>query len=188
MSGDELDDAIDAAVRDIMRPEGPPGLRQRVLLRLAAPEPRPYLRAPVLAAIGMLALCMAVGTLVVRQNRPAPGAHVAMAPPSSPAPARSPGVPAVPAAAAANRPAPIPNPGGSRTVADRHSRSAPADRLVSATSLVDTDHSVTIAPLDPLRTIAAAPVESDPLRMDAIVIPPLQMDPVRIDPLSSTPR
>jgi hypothetical protein len=65
---------------------------------------------------------------------------------------------------------------------------APADRLVSATSLVDSDRSVTIAPLDPLRAIAAAPVESDPLRMDAIVIPPLQMDPVRIDPLSSTPR
>ena len=188
MSGDELDDAIDAAVRDIMRAEGPPGLRQRVLRRLAAPEPRRFAAVPRLAVVAAVVVAVAIGALVARRGPAAPATRIASAPRSAPGPARPNETASVTGTAAANRPAPVPNPVASRTVADRHARSAPADRLVSATSLVDTDSSVTITPLDPMRTIAAAPVESDPLHMEAIVIPPLQTESVRIDPLSSTPR
>ena len=189
MSGDELDDAIDAAVRDIMRAEGPPGLRQRVLRRLAAPEPRRFAAVPRLAVVAAVVVAVAIGALVARRGPAAPAIRLASAHRSAPTPARPNGTPSVTGADAANRPAPVANlPAAVRTVADRHTAPARADRLVAATSLVDTDSSVTITPLDPLRTIAAAPVESDPLQMEAIVIPPLQMEPVRIDPLSSTPR
>ena len=43
MKRDEIDDAIDAVVRQIMRTEPPAGLRARVMGQLSAPDRRPFM-------------------------------------------------------------------------------------------------------------------------------------------------
>jgi hypothetical protein len=190
VSGDRLDDAIDGAVREIMGTEPPAGLRQRVIRRLAEPERRAWFAGPRLAFVTAVLLAVAIGAfamLTMNRSRTTVPIEVAVAPqPSGPAPpaATSPGVaqnPPSPIAAAATRPL---------VVAVRERRAREQDeRIVSATSLTEPDGVVVIAPLDPLRKIDPAPVESEVVQMDAIAIAPLQqMEPVRIEPLSSTPR
>jgi hypothetical protein len=190
LSGDELDEAIDHAVRGIMSAEPPSGLRQRVLLQLLEPERRVWFPMPGLGVVAAALLCVIVGgfvMLVVERNRTAAPDKVVSAQPSAPrieppAPARAPAqtAPTSIAARAERRPSRIES--GPSTL-------RPNDRIVSATSLNDADSLVTIAPLDPLRRIDPAPVKSEVVQVDEIAIAPLQqMEPVSIEPLSSMPR
>ena len=189
MSGDGLDDVIDGAVREIMGTEPPAGLRQRVIRRLAEPERRAWFAVPRLAFVTAVVLAVAVAFVMLTMNRGRTAApiEVAVAP--------QPSGPAGPAVAASevtkNSSSRIAERGTrppARAVRERRAR-AQDERIVSATSLTDPDGAVVIAPLDPLRKIDPAPVESDVVQMDDIAIAPLrQMDPVRIEPLSSTPR
>ena len=189
MSGDRLDDAIDGAVREIMGTEPPAGLRQRVIRRLAEPERRAWFAVPRLAFVTAVVLAVAVAFVMLTMNRGRTAApiEVAVAP--------QPSGPAGPAVAASevtkNSSSRIAERGTrppARAVRERRAR-AQDERIVSATSLTDPDGAVVIAPLDPLRKIDPAPVESDVVQMDDIAIAPLrQMEPVRIEPLSSTPR
>ena len=189
MSGDRLDDAIDGAVREIMGTEPPAGLRQRVIRRLAEPERRAWFAVPRLAFVTAVVLAVAVAFVMLTMNRGRTAApiDVAVAP--------QPSGPAGPAVAASevtkNSSSRIAERGTrppARAVRERRAR-AQDERIVSATSLTDPDGAVVIAPLDPLRKIDPAPVESDVVQMDDIAIAPLrQMEPVRIEPLSSTPR
>ena len=190
MSGDRLDDAIDGAVREIMGTEPPAGLRQRVIRRLAEPERRAWFAVPRLAFVAAVLLAVAAGAFVMltmNRGRTAEPIEVAVAP--------QPSGPAVPAVAAPevtqNSPSRIAAPAIRPPVAALRERRAREqdERIVSATSLTDPDGAVVIAPLDPLRKIDPAPVESEVVQMDDIAIAPLrQMEPVRIEPLSSTPR
>ena len=190
MSGDRLDDAIDSAVREVMGTEPPAGLRQRVIRRLAEPERRAWFAVPRLAFVTAVVLAVAVGAFVMltmNRGRTTAPIEVALAP--------QPSGPAGPAVAA-----PEVTQNSSSRIAERGARPpagavrerrarAQDERIVSATSLTDPDGAVVIAPLDPLRRIDPAPVESDVVQMDDIAIAPLQqMEPVRIEPLSSTPR
>ena len=189
MSGDRLDDAIDGAVREIMGTEPPAGLRQRVIRRLAEPERRAWFAAPRLAFVAAVLLAVAVGAFVIlTMNRGRTTAPIEVAVASQPS------GPAGPAVAAPDVTQNSPSRIAARTTrppvgAIRERAHEQDERIVSATSLTDPDGAVVIAPLDPLRKIDPAPVESDVVQMDDIAIAPLrQMEPVRIEPLSSTPR
>jgi hypothetical protein len=185
VSGDELDDAIDTVVREIMGAEPPAGLRQRVFRRLSEPDRR-RLTAPRLAFVAALALCVAIGAVVARRSHTTPPVRVA----STSAPVRQIDPPPVTTPSRGSEPV---------TIAARHPRHAvtvirpgrgrePEDRMVSATSLAEADTTVVIAPLDPIRKIETEPMGSEVVHIDEITVAPLQMERVRVDPLSSPPR
>jgi hypothetical protein len=188
VSGDEIDDAIDGAVREIMGAEPPAGLRQRVIRRLSEPERRPWLAMSRLAVVSAMVLCVVVGAFVVLlMNRdrtpPSRAAFVPQLPrPTDPAAvvrAVPPSAPPRIADRAPRQPA--------RVVSGRSARGQD-ERIVAATSLAEAD-TVVISALDPLRRIDPAPVRSEVVQMDQIAVTPLQqMEPVTIEPLSSTPR
>jgi hypothetical protein len=190
VNGDEIDDAIDAAVRGIMRTQAPAGLRARVMRRLEAPEPgRPW-PMPWMAATVMLALGVALAVLVVRGRAPiaAPaGTAVAVSTPAAtPAP-----MPESPSSAPAGRVAVVEN----RPLETRRSLAPSAvppvdDRRVSAMSIDDGGLGPVMAQLAPLTPVgpAALALPASQTRIGEIAVRPLEMDPIRIDPLSSTPR
>ena len=190
VKGDEIDDAIDHAVREIMRSDAPAGLRARVMRRLDAPEPgRPW-PMPWVAATAMLALGVAFAVLVVRGRAPVA------------APAGTPVTVNTPAATPAPRPEPPPSaPAGrvavveNRPLETRRSLAPSAvppvdDRLVSAMSIDDGGFGPMMTPLAAIAPVgpAALALPASETRIGEIAVRPLEIDPIRIDPLSSTPR
>ena len=184
MKGDEIDEAIDAVVRRIMRTEPPAGLRARVMGQLSAPARRPVLTRPRLAMTTAFAVCVIVGFVVTRDHRApvvepahtAPVAsHVAPLPPAA-APVPQQRQQNRPRLVTAARPASLPT------------RRLEEERLVSAMSIDEPALAVAIAPLRPMTVITATPLESSPVRITELAIHPLEMDPVRVDPLPSPPR
>ena len=190
MSGDDLDRAIDDAVREIMGAEPPAGLRQRVLQRLSRPERPVWLAIPRLAAAGVVMLCLAAGAWVVlTTTRNERSEHVDVA--SAPRPPQRSSLPALaPSVTRSPHQSIAPRPDRhSPPVASNRADGGQAERIVTATSLVEPESTVSISPLDPLRKIDPEPVKSEVVEMDAIAIAPLQqLEPVRIEPLSSMPR
>jgi hypothetical protein len=192
VSGDEVDQAIDNAVREIMGAEPPAGLRHRVLRRLSEPERRPLPGARRLALVGGLALSVAMaGFVVVKMNRERTAAPIQVV--------SAPTSPPIDTATGAPEPAPGSGPQSVRPtiVAKTRPPGTPAverrprgrdQRLVAATSLADGDERVVVTPLDDLRRIEPAPLPSEVVRIEAIALAPLQMEPVGMEPLSSTPR
>jgi hypothetical protein len=184
---DELDRAIDEAVKEIMGAEARPDLRRRVIERLSGPERQTWFTVPRLAAIAVAVLCLVVSGWIVRRSSTPPSTEIASAPqpprPTEPAPPPSPAV---------RRAAPpVPARFDRRPALVRTARAARRedDRIVAATVLAEPESTVAISLLDPLRRIDPAPVKSEVVAMDAIAIAPLQeMEPVRIEPLSSSPR
>jgi len=190
VSGDELDRAIDDAVRGIMGAEPASDLRQRVVRRLEEPEPRVWFTVPRLAVVAVAVLCVAVGVFVMLtmyRDRFVPPTEIA----SSPQPAR----PSEPSAAPrvpdqSTPPSNAARSGSGSAGTARGARSRRQDdRIVAATSLTEAESIVAISLLDPLQKIDPEPVKSDTVRMDAIAIAPLQqIELVTMEPLSSTPR
>jgi hypothetical protein len=191
VKGDEIDDAIDAVVRQIMGTEPPAGLRARVLNQLAAPTRRSVATMPRLAAAAAFAVCLIGGFLVTR-DRPAPiaepGHRAGLATGVTPSPSAIAQAPAAGAGVAEPR-----RRDASRVLLASHpaNRSMlPSDdeRLVSAMSIDDVPLAVAIAPLQPMPAITATPLESSLVRIKDITIHPLRIEPVEIDPPPSTPR
>jgi len=185
VKGDELDDAIDAVVREIMRTEPPAGLRARVMGQLSQPERRVFLTMPRLsAAAAVFAVCVLIGLVVTRD-----GASPSVEPTRT-------GDVASSVARATDAARPVPEPPQStapRVIAQsRGARRLPTtpddERVVSAMSLDEPAPAVAIAPLRPMPATTAAPIESEPVLMPEIAIHPLAMDPVRVDLLPSPPR
>ncbi|MEO7272000.1 MAG: hypothetical protein ABIX28_25385, partial [Vicinamibacterales bacterium] len=159
MNGDEIDDAIDAVVRQIMRTEPPAGLRARVMNQLGAPGRRSVLTMPRLAAGMAFAVCLMAGFVVTR-DRTAPSvepvrttvASRVTAPPAAAVPASPPVTPAPAAVALAAEP----RQGDAALaflVSQTVSRSAlpmEDERLVSAMSIGEAPLAVAIAPLRPM--------------------------------------
>jgi hypothetical protein len=184
VKGDEIDEAIDAVVRQIMRTEPPAGLRARVMGQLSAPARRPVLTLPRLAMTTAFAVCVVVGFVVTRDGRAPvaePAGTAAVASHATPLPPTAAPVPPqrqqnMPRLVTAARPASLPT------------RPSEEERLVSAMSIEEPALAVAIAPLRPMTVITATPLESSPVRITELAIPPLEMDPVRVDPLPSPPR
>jgi hypothetical protein len=186
---DELDDAIDAAVREIMSGESPAGLRQRVLRRITSPERPAAPVKPRLALAGGFALsaCLVVAVLMLWSRQPAPTPQA----PASAAAARQQNGSASTAPAAIARPMTVkPSPAPRAGIVSRAERreNAGAERMVTATSLVEPDDAVAIAPLETVKTIEATAVDPRPVDIDDIEVAPLRIEPLRVEPLSTTPR
>ena len=185
MKADELDDAIDAAVRDIMRREPPAGLRARVMGRLSADYRPPFLSMPRLAVAAAFVVCLVTGFVLTRSPRPAAGTaasavDVADDPPSAPlsaTPAAPPRIQAPEERIALAAPA-----------ARRGPQSAAEERRVSAMSIDETSAALPIAPLTPMPAIEATPLFASPVSINQLAIRSLEMAPVQVEPLPSTPR
>jgi hypothetical protein len=185
----QLDDAIDRAVRSLMSGQPRPGMRQRVLRRIAEGEPASLRLNRRWAAVAA-AICLAVSlVLVPRLNRtelPAPvttsvrrAADVSLPTLADRTAIAS---PAVAAPAPHERRVPV-----AATRQPPEAEGAP-ERLVSVTSIPDVDETVIVAPLAPIADIRIAPLPRERVEVTAISVAPLQMEPVRIDALPSTPR
>ena len=185
MKSDEIDDAIERVIRQIMRTEPRAGLRARVMGQLSTPgRPRVFTQ-PRLAVAAVFVACVVAGLFVRDYTRsgeqPVRNPDVAVVTPPAP--------PVVTPPAAA----PVPETPARRTappsVVARSRVTALEDRVVSATSLEETDLTVSIAPMTPLVAIDAPPLADSPVSITEIAIRPLEvMDPVRVDLLSSMPR
>ena len=72
MRDDELDEAIDDAVRAVLGAAPPPGMRQRVLRRIAEGEPvRGSRRLSWAVAAATLAVSVVVGAVIVERQQTA---------------------------------------------------------------------------------------------------------------------
>jgi hypothetical protein len=187
-----VDEAIDRAVRDLMRREPPAGFRARVLSRLEAPRRRFAVWPALATATGVLAVA-AIGTLLLREVRvdtPPAAAPVSVsqsAPPPRPEaapPSQAVGAPPVdPPARRAPRAEPI-----------RTATFPPRDDRVSATSLAPTrsEPAEAMPPpvLDETESFLPSPSRIDvrpltsptPIDIAPIIIPPLHIP--RMQPAS----
>lgn len=179
-----IDDAIDCAVRDIMRREPPAGFRGRVLSRLHEPARRARLW-PALAVAGALTVVV-VGLTVVRDSRrEPPGANrpaVERQAPAAAAPAEA--VP--PRSTASRRPAQLPAHPHPRPEPVRTAAFGPRDGRISAASLTPAPGErsasanspsldVESAPPEPQSIVVPALAQPPPLEITPIVVPPIQI-------------
>ena len=179
-----IDDAIDQAVRDIMRAEPRAGLRGRVLLEIEQPSRRFQFR-PAFAGAALLAVAAVLVAVLLRpapssapestaarQDRPAP----------VPAPApevKAPPVPPPAAVDSADRgPQPAPRPRkGDRVV-------FPPSGMVAAASVpVDAEPTVALVSLPDSAVGTADAQTPEP----PIVVPRIEIAPIAIPPIVITP-
>jgi hypothetical protein len=179
MSENRVDRAIDRAVREMMSAEPRPGLRARVLARMAAPAPRgiwwPRLSFAALAAAALIVVATLLRTDVPQPGREAapplatrtaPSEPSAAAPPAATAPGVRP-----PAAASGVRRESLPPP--------------PRMDAVFGGSLAGVT-AASVAPADALFLDHAAPeplAGPPPLLVREITVEPLVVEPIRIPPM-----
>lgn len=172
----DLDDAIDRAVRDIMSLDPRPGLRGRVLSRLERAE-RPWFAFPQLAAAAALILIIVAAVLLRSVGTPEP--------PVSPMVAtREPASIHLPAPAERTIPDTVRKPAAGATAASRTgvpSVFPPRNRVAAASVPVDTTSPETVAPAAaappaelPSSELAPKPIVIEPLKVEPIVIPPIR--------------
>jgi hypothetical protein len=173
----ELDDAIDRAVREITNVEPKPGLDRRVRARLEQPGGTRVVWWPRLAAAGLTAAALLAFAMMNWRTPDSPPPAVVIATPR-PVPALR-----IEGPVAAARPAP--------ETAPRHRRPpgvAPLPmNLVRAASVTETETAVAVVPLEAIAPIQMAPVEPESMHVSQITIDPIQVRPLRLEPLPSTP-
>jgi hypothetical protein len=189
-----LDDAIDRAVRQMVRVDPPSGLRRRVLSRLTAPATRARVHMHYMAAAATLGILVLAVGLLVRDKTP-------VSTEVRPDPAQE----AAKQVADRTKIAEPPYQRGSVSSAEaRSSLSAPparARRAPHADVIPMPEISNVFGP--PANTIAGASVsarESDsrvalaetvaasPLEMQLLTIAPLEIEPLRIPPIPAAER
>jgi DNA polymerase-3 subunit gamma/tau len=179
----QLDDAIDRAVRELMSVDPPEGLRARVLARLEDRQPawRPY---GLLAGAAAVAVVVLLAWLPFRSSRQEPAPQVATSSPASVQPRE-------PARAAAPTPAPAPAP-APRAVLPRPRTASPAivDRrrarlsgeVVAANATLELEtgpQPLEALPEIGLSAIAPARIETTQVSVSPLASPPrLQIDPL----------
>jgi hypothetical protein len=193
-----IDDAIDRAVRGMLRRDPPAGFRRRVLSRLERASARSKAEAPVrrtfvwrgLAAAGAVIAILAIVNVVVRDvPRPVsappdvaarvPGGPPAPAPVSAPEPGSD-----APAADASPRRPLLREPVRTATFGPRDGRISAAS-IRAATPIAATTAIITESTNVPVSPVAGAPPPGlSPLEIPPIVIPPIQIAPVQVAPLS----
>jgi hypothetical protein len=187
MRDDELDEVIDDAVRAVLEAAPRPGMRQRVLRRIAEGEPvRGSRRLSWAVAVASLAVCVVGGAVIVERQQSAD--RIAAVAPSSSRPAATDiALPAIETVQAADRGEAASAAAPDTPARPSHVSPATPERLVSVTSLPDVDDGVIVAPLTPLSDIHITPLRSGRVDLSAIEVAPLRLDPVRIDALPSMP-
>jgi hypothetical protein len=177
-----IDDAIDRAVRDLVRRDPPAGFRRRVLSRLDSRARRTLLWPGVATAAA--ALAVVTMTFVMRTEPPAPAAPVQHASTSEPAPpAALPAAPAPqgrasePAAPPRVRRAPASEPLRMATFGPRSGRVSAASVTEGtppdATAVEPVPEDVTLPAPPPLAVGAIEP--PPPLAIQPIVVVPIQI-------------
>ena len=182
-----IDDAIDQAVRDIMRAEPRAGLRGRVLTEIAQPSRRFQFR-PVFAGAALLAVAAVLVAVLLRPApSPAPDSTVARQDPQSapaPGPTPAPDVqppPAAPSAATdatgrGTQPAP--------RSTERDGVVFPQQGVVAAANVpVDAEPAVALVSL-PDSAVGTAAAKTPEL---PIVVPRIEIAPIVIAPIVITP-
>jgi hypothetical protein len=177
-----LDDAIERAVRNIMRRDPPPGLRARVLSRLDAPT-RTTFAWPQLATAAVAVAAVAIALVMLRDAQPVPSAPAgatqtvaagqsAQAPPPITETPPGAGTPAGPRPRAAPRREPV------RTVTF-----GPRDGRIAAANLRTAPARVSDPPGEP--TADDAPVPLPPaVFVDALTPPrPIEIAPIVVVPI-----
>jgi hypothetical protein len=181
-----VDEAIDRAVRELMRRDTPAGFRARVLARLDAPPRRMAMWPALATAAGVLAVA-AIGLVVLREpvtdapSHPVPVAASGPAPagPATDAPRRPETAP--PAADSPVRRAPRAEPVRTATFGPRDGRVAaaslavprpePADAGPAPAAIVES-----VAETAGPSPIAVRPLASpNPIEIAPITVPPLQI-------------
>ena len=187
-----IDDAIDRAVRDLVRQDPAAGFRRRVLSGLDSPARRTVLGPGLAAAAAALSLVTMVVMMRDEPGRPAPAAQQTAAGEPAAAPV------VVPTAPAPGRPAERGAPARSRRAPDgepvRMATFGPRDGRVSAASLKEAALPVTAGadesvpegvaiPAPPAIAIGSieppAPLAIPPIVVVPIQIPRMQLAPVR---------
>ena len=172
MSERQIDEAIDAAVRDLMNVDADPAFRARVIERLRKPKSHgPFWRQPVVAAAAVVVVVVGVALLrktdkPAIEERPAPVVSTV-----APQPAVEPRV-AEPTAPAVTRPP--------MQAAARRSAGNPTHQI-SRGALVATDAddapafvpAVEVEPLSQIRPIELPPIVQAPIITTEIAIAPI---------------
>jgi hypothetical protein len=180
-----VDEAIDRAVRDLMRRDAPAGFRARVLARLDAPRRRLAAWPAFATAAGVFAVA-AIGLVVLRESPPDAPREVAPVAASRPAPPPPATDAAPPRAEGA---APVRDSTARRAPRAEPARTAvfgPRDGRVAAASLASTSpEPEDAAPASPAVVEAAGsapwrievrPLASpNPIEIAPITVPPLQI-------------
>lgn len=167
MTDEDLDRAIDVAVREMMRVESSADVRARVLPRLRRSEPRLFTWPRlVFAAASVLLLAFVLS----RAPKPTPVAEVATTPSV-----------ATPSGAAPEAPATTPESASPLIQASRNP-SGEFEHEDVASSQVEL--APTVPPLGPIEALIVEPPRPPDIEPDAIVIAPLPEIPdVRVEPL-----
>jgi hypothetical protein len=166
----KLDRTLDAALREIVAPEGPTDLRRRVLARIGETPRRPPVAWAALAAAAGIAVAVAGVALL----RTAPGRE-AGAPAIAPPPLTRPAAPASDARVAAASPhlpatASAPAPERPRTRATRPMEAPPLGASV-------VDAGVDLEPIE-LSSLDVAPMSDEPIAVTALRIERMQIEPL----------
>jgi hypothetical protein len=185
-SDEQLDDAIDRAVREMMDVDPPAGLRARVLARLDAPG-HPWRPARLLAGAAAVAIAL-LALLQPWRQAPEPEPRLATASPGQP-PAVAPQQPPQPAPPPSVQPGPATprrSPGGVTRPATSDSRERLRTRLddeiVAANAPVEPDAGP--MPLAPLPGIDVGRIAPEHLETAAVSLSPLPSPRwLQIDPL-----
>jgi hypothetical protein len=180
-----IDDAIDQAVRDILRAEPPAGLRGRVLLEIERPARRFQLRPAFAGAALLIVAAVLVAVLLRPSTSPVPESTAARHEQPAPAPVRSPAaevktppvVPPAPADSADRGRQPAPPPERDRVV-------FPPPGMVAAANVpADVEPAVTLVSLPDSAVGTADAKTPEP----PIVVPRVEVTPISIPPIVITP-
>jgi hypothetical protein len=167
MTDDDLDRAIDVAVREMMRVESSADVRARVLPRLRRSEPRLFTWPRlVFAAASLLLLAFAL----MRAPKPTPVTEVATTPAAT-----------TPRQASSEAPATTPQ---SASPMLQASRNTPGEFELEDVATSQVELAPTVPPLGPIEPLTVEPPRPPDIEPDAIVIAPLPEIPdVRVEPL-----
>jgi hypothetical protein len=183
-SNRQLDDAIDRAVRDIMRAEPRAGLRGRVLTEIER-QPRGFVLRPAFAGAALLAVAAILVAVLMRPSRtPSPETTAVR----HEQPAAAPAAPASPVVAPPQAPTPSPNGPPSRPPAPRSAATSrvvfpPQGTVTAANAPVDVEAPVTLVSL-PDSAIGTADAKTPE---PPIVVPRIEVLPISIEPVAITP-
>ncbi len=179
-----IDDAIDQAVRDLMRAEPPAGLRRRVLLEIERPSRRFQLR-PAFAGAALLIVAAVLVAVLRPTTSSVPESTAARRDQPAPAPVTSPAlevkapsvVPPAPADSAERGRQPAPPPERDRVV-------FPPPGMVTAANVpVDVEPAGTLVSLPDSAVGTADANTPEP----PIVVPRIEITPISIPPIVVTP-
>jgi hypothetical protein len=180
----QLDDAIDRAVRDIMRAEPRTGLRGRVLTEIER-QPRGFVFRRAFAGAALLAVAAVLVAVLMRPSRTPAPERIAV---RQEQPAAAPAAPASPVIVTPQAPPPPPSDPPSRPPATRPLQGnqvafPPQGTVTAANAPVAAEAAVTLVSL-PDSAIGTADAKTPE---PPIVVPRIEVRPISVPPIAITP-